>query len=307
MKRIIYKTFLFLLPLAIACIPLEILLRKIPNDYSYKRDYLDKNADQIEVLILGSSHSYYDIDPVYFSKRAFNASHVSQTLDWDYALFQKYKDRFTSLETIVLPISYFSLWKKLENDDEHWRIKNYTIYYNMSYHIPYRYRFELFNNKISTLIGQIFNFYILNNYNETCSELGWFEAGELTKAADLDVAGIQAATRHSFKDLYSKKNEAFLHENVRFLSEIIKSNPQVKVILFTPPAYKSYYDNMDEAQLKRMFEQTQQIADNFNNCIYINLLKDERFDVHDFNDADHLNSDGAKKLSLIINEIVMNQ
>ena len=62
------------LAVVIAFIPMEILLENIPNDYSFKKEYLDENSDSIEILVLGSSHSYYGINPIYFHLRAFNAS-----------------------------------------------------------------------------------------------------------------------------------------------------------------------------------------------------------------------------------------
>ncbi|HRB69044.1 MAG TPA: hypothetical protein PLC92_02955, partial [Chitinophagales bacterium] len=79
-------------------ISLELLLRDIPNDYSFKKNYLNTNSNNIEVLFLGSSHIYYGINPEYISQKSFNAAHISQSLNFDLAILEKYKDRWTNLK-----------------------------------------------------------------------------------------------------------------------------------------------------------------------------------------------------------------
>ena len=46
------------------------------------------------------------------------------------------------------------------------------------------------------------------------------------------------------------------------------------------------------------------IEDKFDNVNYYNFLKDNRFESNDFFDADHLSDQGAKKLTLILQDIV---
>ena len=77
MKIFIKKIAIFLILITSIAVISEFLLRRIPNDYSYKRAYLDVQSEDVEILIFGSSHSFFGIDPSYFSDRCFNASHVS--------------------------------------------------------------------------------------------------------------------------------------------------------------------------------------------------------------------------------------
>ena len=83
------KTIYISLPILVVAILMEILLRNMPNDYLFKKKYLDEHSSEIQTLILGSSHSFYGIDPAYFNSKTFNASHVSQTLNYDLEIFQK--------------------------------------------------------------------------------------------------------------------------------------------------------------------------------------------------------------------------
>ena len=96
MRRFIQKVMLFASPLFLFVVASELIIRRIPNDYSYKNAYLRDNAGDVEVLVLGSSHGFYGVDPVCFSRRGFNASHLSQSLDYDYFIFSKFKDTGTT-------------------------------------------------------------------------------------------------------------------------------------------------------------------------------------------------------------------
>ncbi|WP_396198942.1 hypothetical protein [Flavobacterium sp.] len=107
MKKFWLHILKIIVPIFIFFLVLEIALQKIPNDYQLKKSYLDQNASKINTLILGSSHTYFGINPEYFSKQTFNAAYVSQTLDLDKELLHHYKDKLTNLETVIIPISYF--------------------------------------------------------------------------------------------------------------------------------------------------------------------------------------------------------
>jgi hypothetical protein len=72
-----------------------------------------------------------------------------------------------------------------------------------------------------------------------------------------------------------------------------------------PPAYETYRDNLNRAQLTLTIQKTTDIANSNSNCTFINLMADTTFKATDFYDADHLNEIGARKLSLLINGIVV--
>ena len=123
MKKFLFHLSKIILPILFFFLVLEIAIRKIPNDYQLKKDYLDKNAAEINTLILGSSHTFYGLNPEYFSKKTFNAAYVSQSLDLDYEILKKYDSKLKNLKTVIVPISYFSLFETLDTDVEKWRIK----------------------------------------------------------------------------------------------------------------------------------------------------------------------------------------
>ena len=86
-------------------ISLEVLIRNIPSDFKDKRDYLEAHSNEIETLILGSSHSFHGLNPEFFSSKTYNAAFSSQILFYDLEILRRYESDLTELEWVILPIS----------------------------------------------------------------------------------------------------------------------------------------------------------------------------------------------------------
>ncbi|MDB4710838.1 hypothetical protein OAF16_03815 [Flavobacteriales bacterium] len=286
---------------------MELLLRNIPNDYEFKKEYLDKNASEIETMILGSSHSFYGFNPVYFTTKTFNASHISQSLNYDFEIIKKYQSGLKQLKTIVLPISYFTLFGKLEAGSESWRFKNYIIYYGLGTSNSYADYSEVISNKLYVNQKRLVSYYIKGNSAISTTSLGWGTNYKSKNARDLIETGNTAALRHS-KDINDIKYENILRDNEQTLNSIIAwcKNRNIRIVLLTPPAFKSYRQNLNKTQLNVTIEIAKKIDLDNNNCIYLNLLNDTSFVAKDFYDADHLSEIGAEKLSKLINEKINN-
>ena len=66
MKRFLGKILTFILAFILLLAILEYTYAALENDYSYKADHLSKSENTYETIILGSSHSYYGINPQLF-------------------------------------------------------------------------------------------------------------------------------------------------------------------------------------------------------------------------------------------------
>ncbi len=298
MKKFNLKISVFLLPVVFAFLVLEILIRYIPNDYSYKKSYLDENAKNIETLILGSSHSYYGINPEYFKSNTFNASHISQSIDLDYKILYKYKEDLTKLKRIVLPIDYFTFYYKLSTGIEFWRGKNYDIYYHINNSNRISDKAEILSIGLKKNIKRIKTHYLKTQESITCSKLGY---GHLeVPQFNLEETGKASSLRHTYTTSID------FEENVAMLDLILKTarEMEVEVILLTSPAFKTYVENIDSGQLKITLGEINRLVQKYPNSSYFNFLADKSFTELDFRDADHLNSAGSKKLSIELNNIV---
>ena len=289
-----------ILPILFFFLVLEIAIRKIPNDYQLKKEYLDQNAAEINTLIFGSSHTFYGLNPEYFSKKTFNVAYVSQSLDLDYEILNAYQSKLKKLKTVIIPISYFSLFETLETDVEKWRIKNYVIYYGFENKYTFADNFETLDNHITLNVKKVVKHYALNKSFITASNLGWgtnFNSNN-KKAFEGDFT----AKKHTVKnfDLYP--------ENLKSLHKIIDlcKKKNVDIVFITTPTHSSYSKNLDSIQLEKTTKTISDLVKNNSNCSYFNLLKSGKFTNEDFYDSDHLNEIGAKKLSIFTNSLISN-
>lgn len=305
MKRFITKIILLITPIFSVLIILELGLRLIPSDYKYKKNYLDDNSNMIETLILGSSQTFCGVDPKYFSSNTFNAGYLVQTLDLDFLIVDKYRDQFKNLKTIVLPISYFSLFSNLSFTHEAWRIKKYVIYSDLNIYEKLFQNFELSNQSLKISFLRLNDYYINKNDPLYSDSLGWATTFKAKHAKDLVKTGKTTALLHRF-DLNLEVVQTATKENEILLKQFMEwsENKKIKVILITPPAYVTYRDNLNDEQLNLTIETANSIAFKYNNCEYYNLIADSNFTVVDFYDANHLSEIGAKKLSNIISSII---
>ncbi len=300
MKKFLIKTTLIILPVLVGLISVEVLLKQIPNDYKYKASYLNKNVENIEVVALGSSHTYFGVNPIFFENKAFNMAHISQSLDYDFLLLDKYKEKFKNLKAVYISISYFSLWDRLCKGIEKWRCDYYFDSYGFTKNIK-------INNVLfseGSLVGKARRIkrYIFNGKNDVhCSKLGF---GRHYGSHDLIATGKSASLRHT---LNIAERKSIYDENITFLHSIIAwcEKRNIKVILFTPPAYHSYRENLNKEQFNLMLKTSKELAYKYKNYIYHNFISDTDFTEQDFYDADHLNEKGAEKFTKKLNSYLL--
>lgn len=279
---------------------MEFLLRKIPNDYDYKNNYLKNNAQKIETIFFGSSHTFRGVNPIFFSGNSFNASHISQSIDLDYKILEKNSDKFNNLKFIFIPIDYFTLVGRTSTGVENWRVKNYNIYYKLNLSLNPIYYFETFSFSFKQNFLRIKNYYVHNISNITCDELG-FGIEEKTNI-DLLETGIKNAKRHT------KKNKKYFDDSIETLTNFINFSEKknIKIVFYTSPAYYTYVENLDSLQLYNTISTIDSISKIHSNTFYFNLLNNKTFTKEDFRDADHLNKNGAEKLTKILDSIKTN-
>lgn len=301
MKNFIIKLiFTFILPLFLLLFAVEWWLRSIPSDYEFKDKMLTAKCDSIKVLSFGSSHGHYGIRPDCMSLPAFNIGMPSQSIKYDHFLFYKYIDKCPDLSFVILPVSYFSLVTELEGGDAWAVAKGYSIYMGYKEHgLNPIYNFELINKEkyleLAKMLGKPITYL-------TCDSLGWGCKREY---------GDQKPNFTSFAQSTVERHNTSIgepiDENVKRIKEMITTCEErdIKVILLTTPTHESYYSLLDEGHVKLVVKTCQNLAAEFSNTTYLNLLKDSSFVYEDFYDPDHLNHQGAAKLTQKLNEVII--
>ena len=267
-------------------------MRQIPNYYSYKYNWMDKHAEEVETLVLGSSHSLNGIIPRYLGENSFNLALPGQTLKYDAYLFFKWTDRYKNLKLVILPISYFSFFM----DHSEWIGETYSkIYLKSPFHSDYsRYNLEMLDFK--SLHSKI---YLWRTEDEVyIKERGWLPM--YLKNKNNSTWNLEHNNIHGVKE-HTMKSWGFVDNNYKLVSSIIEycNKNGIKIALITTPQYKDYNIHLDKAQLGKMYELINNLQRMYG-VLYLNYLQDDRFCADDFYDPSHLSEIGAEKFTRIL-------
>lgn len=277
------------MPILLFVALMEALLQPISNTYDYKSDYLATNSRNVEGLILGSSHAFYDVNPAHLSTRFFNAALPAQTPDVDSAILFKYIAQMKQLQTVIISISSFSLYQRLLEGQYNQQIKLYQPY-NIGKHSPLDYL--KITNRPASNFDILRRVYLQQESLVTCDTLGFVRKYK-EGAKDFEVEGKKTAQRHN-----QMGHQMHLAINAPALKKIVEycDKKGIQTILFIPPAHVVYRQSVNASRMDTTIETCQSIATQYNNCTFLNFFSDEDFEDL-FEDADHLNAAGATILT----------
>ena len=299
MKKFIKYSLFFVLPILIMAIPLEYILRQVPNPYKYKYEWMQKNAEDVEILAFGSSHTFSAIRPEFLEGKAFSLANVSQGIKVDLFLLKYWADRYKKLKTVICPISSFTWFDHgLENGNESYRCRYYKIYMDCNLYPDIFNNFEL--SDIRTTKGKIKKL-LFPNIDPGYDEYGWGNTNKLSEKKmgtwNDGTEAEAAAKRHTYKNWDdTDQNYALMKE----IADFCKSR-KIQLVLITTPCWHLYYEHLNGEQLKKMYELTHKIQQEYN-LRYFDYLKDPRFEADDFYDSNHLSDVGAIKFSKILDK-----
>lgn len=296
------KKFLFLSCILVVCLFITLLIaecfvRSIPNPYSSKHHWMQQHADSVEVLVLGSSHTYYGVNPAFFKKKAYNLANVSQPFRYDYYLLSHYATHYAHLQKVILPVSYFTFFSEGFSGKDRTGNINYKIYMECPYYSDFsRYNLELSQPEVFR--GKLLKA-LMGKEPRNCSAYGW--GTEYTKDSKDNkwdnISAQMAVERHTAKDW------SHLGENIQFLRQMATfcQERNIELVLITTPTWPAYYNLLDSVQMGKMYETINEMSQTYN-LRYFDYMKDSRFAPDDFYDSDHLSNLGAEKFTRILQE-----
>ena len=293
MTHFIKKISLYLLPIVILAIGLEIYVESIPNSYTYKRQYMELHASEIQTLVLGSSYAYDGIDAEVLPN-AFNLANSSQCFEDDYRLLQRYIIYMDSLQTVILPLSYSSLQMVSSSN----RRGYYSIYMDLYPRWPIsKYSFECFNLELMTkkIIKHTLRADVVR-----CDSHGQ----RIGHTLDTRPADWQDTEKLVANDSFvGSAAQPYIKENTYWLRRIALECQVsgVELYLLKMPALQDYRDAMPHEQVEAMNHAITTIANKFD-CVHILDYQDWGTDA-DFWNATHLNTYGAQRITENLNKI----
>ena len=275
----------------------EWLVRQVPNAYRYKEEWMEIHHNEVNTIILGTSHSHAGVKPDMMDKDTFgitfNLANPAQTLDIDYFLLQKFD--CPQLKTLLIPISYSTFFfENMEVSSK--RLVFYKLY--MDYPAkPFYSNFEFFD--LQTFVEK-FRAFFFPPEDIGYDEYGWTTVYKLKYKDPLQMLNRDEARRHTRKKWkeaveISEKNYAILQH----IADYCKQR-KIKLVLFTTPAWYSYRNLIDSRQFARMHELITRFLKQNEETMYFDYLDDSRFTDEDFKDSNHLSDIGAEKFTKIL-------
>ena len=300
MGKFAVRLCLFLSPVFLVLLLVEVSLNRVPNSYRQKDTYLSAQADQIEVLVTGSSHSIYGINPQYFSRTGFNLGNVSQDFYYDSELIYKYLPHLPNLKLVIMPVSYLSFEYSMVDTSEAFR--QFFYYRFLSLPLERAILFDMRNYSYISLYGRTFAEDWLLGRQEKTPEIE--SSGWIARNTNEPITSETGKVRADFHTgLMSTAN---MPRNVEILKRLIGTlrSKNIKVVFVTTPAFHTYTDNLDALKYTRMQETIQQLSSEFS-VPYFNFMEDASFVIGEFGDNDHLNEQGAQHFSQLLDITVL--
>ena len=262
--------------------------------YSKYLNYLNHKSS-ISTLILGSSHGLYGYRPC--TTNELNLSFSSQDLYYAYNLFKITKSDFSNLKTIILFFSPFSSGFYIQKSSL--AVRDLTASMNLIWKIP-RYTggkvtkeeldieidVESFLKRRSSQITELYEPYVIDLQHKTSI------ANEKLKKSQEKLFIENELKRTNKHFIYATQDGAMQYLSL-LLEEAMKSNLFVYIVL--PPFMQEYVNALDTKQ--SICFNLDKYLKGFSNVQILNFMHDFSFTKDDFMDIDHLNENGALKLS----------
>jgi hypothetical protein len=303
--RLMLKLALVLGPTLCVAGVTEHRLETIPDSYVQKRDLLAADASKVQVLILGSSHTYYGLIPTHMPGHAFNLAHVSQSVEYDCKMVDKYLDTLPQLQTVVIPVSYFSLRTRLEEGAESWR----CFFYERAYGIPsdFGFWYPQHYTRLALFAPQESLQMALDPTTARISADRFDAQGGVVSAiknqrlSEADGIARVAEDDRSMKATDVQANVARLDATLQTLDR-----HHIQTVLLTTPVHATFYRHTQPRFTDEVTREATGVAAR-HHATYLDLFKDARFTDADFQNADHLNKSGALKLTKLVSDTLLRQ
>lgn len=301
--RFIKYCLVFFTPVVVAYFILEMLVLNIPINYKVFGNYLNAHSQEIVIMGLGSSQMKCGFNSAFTDDIAINLSSTSQHHNEDFHILKGTKDRLPKLKYVLMEVSYNHL-ELPHHPNDYWKNTIYLNYYGVNaFERPTWFQDRLVYLSNSRFYShKLMEYYVYGSSSEKLNEYG-FDTNNYNgdfKKMNYDESKIAA---HKFKIISRedlnifKKNTAYLFKMLDYMQA-----ENLKVIVCTLPLYKTYLKERNPNVVRRRDSVLDIIKNKYGNVVLLNQETDTlNFTVNDFLNENHLNPNGAKKFTALVN------
>ena len=267
------------------------VISRVPNEFSYKYNYVNENGEKIAILLMGNSYFEKGINPEYIADSIFDLAVVARWIHYDNELLNEFLPSLPNLRTIIYPMGYSQFYRDYDNigsapqadffHQKYMHVWNNRFPQNIDRWLAIRYSDRIGFKQWNVAVDSTWNGY--SPYVESCSII--------QKKKESDV----------FKDITQIENSnSIVEEYTNYMISMAKTCKEygVRFIVVTPPYHELLYQKISDLGVKMMYDVIECVS-----CHapieYKNYLFDSEFQVDSlYYDCTHLNSIGADKFAI---------
>lgn len=272
--------------------------------------------DSIEVLVLGTSHAHYAVNPDIFDLYAYNLANLGQSIYFDKRITLTLLPGMKQLKYVFISIDYHSLAFSSQFDKDYWSYYGNGIKYKDTNYFSANLSPTLFGYTPRVAFAMHKNRYL--NILKHGKEIIDFEVQEgvdIYKPAIKGFVAFDGRNTHNF-------NPAAYSESSTWYTEVIANSDEreeiiadledfvqillahdIKPILITAPIYSEYLEYLNASYIQENIEVSKKIVDKYG-IKYWDYINSDRFTIDDFYDMEHLNRKGALKFTTMLNDSI---
>ncbi len=278
MKKFLTDALVIVLIVCLLLVGMELVVPFFKNNYSYKNQYMQRHAGEIETLILGSSLGYNDINPSLLAGRTFNIALPGKNIYYDVQLLERHLPDMKHLHTVLYPIHCDMM---IMRDYVAKSPRNYMVHTFMGLEHPCK-KDRIYTRWLS-LSGSL-NIGVFNTEVSlmTSDSLGFYSENEPAKQRPVHIVHHEPIKQEEF---------------TQHLTQLAKmcNEHGVRLITFTCPTHENEFNKADAPQIcQRAIEQCIQNVRRQFPMEYKNYMSDPKFQADSiYYDWSHLNKTGA--------------
>ena len=317
MKLFFKKILIFVFPLFIIVIIMDLYLGNMNSLYEEKAEGLKKEAHEIKILILGNSYAAYGVDPNYFTDYAFNIANPGQSIYFNKEITLQNLGNLKKLKYVFISLDYHSLYFSSQRGERNiWSyygngIKHDSTNYYKADISPFLFGYDpkvSFSLIKKNLLAK-WKFRNQPYYLDFDVEAGISKTDTLVKG----FISFSETERNVFNSIWydmrsndvkkfintSTEKKLVLNELNQLITALQKKG--VTPIFFSTPTFKDYNTNLDSGIINKNRVDAEILCKEYN-MEFWDYARDNNFSQNDFFNPDHSNKKGARKFAKILNE-----